>query len=371
MRRLINRLALVAAGLMWATAVHAQVAHPVDDGPSLDSGAVTHEIKNENVRIVMWADRESVPVVDHVKIVIAIEAPPWFLVSFPRIVDEMGPFKVLKQEKAGPFVVPGGDRIERNERRYLLDPLVPGAQSIPPLAISILDGSKIPSIACVYLKKCREERTTNRWESPTYFMRSKRLEIDVTSVLPEDADITQPKDIMPPIALPPPPPTALPWQRIAMIAAAVAGAIALVFGIVWLIRREPPPKPVPMGAAHELALAALKKLEGAAVATPDQVDAFYVRLSRILRHYLDWRFDLRGGARTTEEILAAAQSAPALPDRRDLLGRFLAHCDRIKFSGHQPESGDSNAMLSTAVSFVNETADGGKRVPLARAGEVA
>jgi hypothetical protein len=361
----------LAIALMWAASATAQVARHVDDGPSADSGAVTHEVANENVRIVMWADREAVPVVDHVKVVIAIEAPPWFLVSFPRIVDEMGPFKVLKQEKAGPFIVPGGDRIERNERRYVLDPLVPGAQSIPPLAITVLDGSKIPSIACVYLKKCREERTTSRWESPNYFMRTKRLEIEVTSVLPEDADITQPKDISPPIALPPPPPTELPWTTIAYIAAAVAGAILLAVGLVWLIRREPPPKPVPMGPAHELALAALKKLEGAEIGSPAQVDAFYVKLSRILRHYLDWRFDLRGGERTTEEILAAARASPALPERRDLLGRFLAHCDRVKFGGLRPGSGDSTEMLGTAVNFVKETADASKRVPLARAGEVA
>ena len=114
-----------------------------------------------------------------------------------------------------------------------------------------------------------------------------------------------------------------------------------------------------------------KSLYNPAVSTPAQVDAFYVRLSRILRHYLDWRFDLRGGARTTEEILAAAQSSSSLPDRHDLLGRFLAHCDRVKFGGHQPEGGDSSAMLGTAVSFAKETADAAKRVPLARAGEVA
>jgi hypothetical protein len=140
---------------------------------------------------------------------------------------------------------------------------------------------------------------------------------------------------------------------------------------VWLIRREPPPKPVPMGPAHELALAALKKLEGVAVDSPDQVAAFYVRLSRILRHYLDWRFDLRGGERTTEEILAAAKASPAVPERGDLLGRFLAQCDRVKFARFVPASGDSSAMLGTAVSFVKDTADVGKRVPLARAGDVA
>ncbi|MFP6758844.1 MAG: hypothetical protein VCC99_11605 [Alphaproteobacteria bacterium] len=357
--------ALLAGLLTGGVTAYAQVAHPVDDGPSLDSGAVTHEINTEKVRIVMWADRAAVPVVDNVKIVIVVEAPPWFLISFPRIVDEMGPFKVLKQERAGPFVVAGSDRIERNERRYVLDPRVPGAQSIPPLKISVLDGSKIPSIACVYLHECRLEESADGSENSTYFLRTKRLEIDVTSVLPADADVTQPKDIAPPVNLPPPPPSELPWHLIAGIAAAVAATIALAFAVVWLIRREPPPKPVPMGLAHELALTALSKLEGVAVDSPDQVDAFYVRLSRILRHYLDWRFDLHGGERTTEEILAAA------PERGDLLGRFLVQCDRVKFARFLPASGDSNAMLRTAVSFVKDTADVGKRVPLARAGDVA
>jgi len=363
----------VLAALAWAGSAAAQVAEPISDGPSLAPGEVFFETNIENVRMTISSDRAAVPIVDQFTVIISVEAPPWFLVSFPRIVDEFGPFNVLKQQKAGPFTTNvDGKRIERNERRYVLDPKDPGEHSIPPLIVSVLDGSKVPSIACVYLEECRDERTADNWVAPTHFLRTKRMPIEVTSVLPPDADIGAPKDIMPPVDLPPPPPKEIPWQTIGMGAAGALLLAAIVLLARRLSGREPRAKPVPMRPAHELALAALKRLESMRVEAPEQVDAFYVRLSVILRRYLDWRFDVRAPERTTEEILAAAQSGDGpIAGRRDLLGAFLAACDRVKFGRARPAGEDRGDMLGTARRFVEETADAGVRVPEARAVEVA
>jgi hypothetical protein len=372
-RRARPALAVVLA-LAAAAPAAAQVPRRIDDGPNLTPGAVESETVKDNVRVVISADRAQVPIVDTVTVTLAIEAPPWMLAAFPRLVDELGPFQLVREEAAGPFVVPGeGTRIQRNEHRYVLDPKVPGEHSIPPLTISVVDASKAPSIACVYLRECKTELgRTGRLEATNRpsFLRTGRLAIEVTSVLPADADITKPKTILPPVDLPPPPPTEIPWRQ---IAAALAASAALMLLGGWLIRRfrrGPRARAVPTRPAHELALAALRGLEGADAGTPERIEAFYVRLSAILRRYLDWRFGLHAPERTTEETLrAAAEAIGALAQRRDLVGDFLRACDRVKFARQRPGHGEARDMLGTAVRFVEETADASARVPVAQGGE--
>ena len=369
MRRARLWLALVAA-VAAAAPAWAQVARRVEGGPNLEPGAVEAETVKDKVRVVISADRDALAIVDTLRVTLAVEAPPWILVAFPRLVDELGPFKLVREEALGPFVVPGGDRIVRNERRYVLDPVKPGEHSIPPMTLSVVDASKAPSIACVYLNECIRERGDFSTTRGPEFIRTGRLLVEVTSVLPADADITQPKDILPPVELPPPPPTEIPWLEIAGAAAAL---VVVVLAALWLRRRVrfgPRPKPVPTSPAHELALAALRRLEGAEAGTPERIDAFYVRLSAIVRRYLDWRFGLHAPERTTEEVLRAAmQAVTALAARRDLVGDFLGRCDRVKFARQRPPGRDMRDMLGTAVRFVEDTADASARVPVAQGGE--
>ena len=126
-----------------------------------------------------------------------------------------------------------------------------------------------------------------------------------------------------------------------------------------------------MAAAHALALAALGRLDAERLDTPEKIDAFYVRVSRILRRYLDWRFGLRAAQRTTEEVLREASAREAVAGHRGALGAFLASCDRVKFAGHRPESGEASTALDNATGFVRDTADAAVRVPAVRAAEVA
>lgn len=369
MRRLAAALALAGA-LAWAAGAAAQVARPVEGGPNIGTDPVSVETGNDQVRIVISADREAVAIVDRFTVTLAAEAPPWILVAFPRLVDELGPFKLIREEKAGPFVVAGADRqLQRNERRYLLDPIEPGEHSIPPMTLSVVDASKAPSIACIYLHECQRESTTGRiWPRPE-FLRTGRLPVLVTSVLPADADITKPKDILPPVALPPPPPTEIPWR---VIGAALAAAAALCAFVVWLrrlVKAGPRPRPVPTRPAHELALAALRRLEREEADAPERVDAYYVRLSGILRRYLDWRFDLRAPEQTTEEFLAAAvRAGDPVTGYRDTLGTFLRHCDLVKFARRRPGRPDRHDALGRAITFVEDTADASVRVPVPQGG---
>ena len=366
-------LAAALAAVFASGAAPGQVAREARDGPTTDPGAVSVEEVRGPVRVVFSADRDTVPIVDRVKAVLAVEAPPWILVSFPRVVDEIGSFKLLREEKAGPFTVPGeaGARVVRNERRYYLDPTEAGDTEIRALTLNLLDGRTVPSIACVYLNECRTAAPLANRVAASDFLRIGPLPVAVTSVLPADADFTRPKDILGPVPLPPPPPVPIDWRRILAAGAAALALAALGFWLWRLRRRGPRARSVPMQSAHVMAFAALRRLDAENLDTREKVEAFYVRVSAILRRYLDWRFDLRAAARTTEEVLREAAAREAVAGHGGMLGAFLGFCDRVKFARHDPRARDPVMALENAFGFVRDTADSGVRVPAARAAEVA
>ncbi len=86
------------------------------------------------------------------------------------------------------------------------------------------------------------------------------------------------------------------------------------------------------------------------------IEPFYVRLSSILRQYIEWRFKLRAPEQTTEEFLALA-SGGLIVTHRDLLSTFLHQCDLVKFARHQPDRSDMQNAFDSAVAFIEQTAD--------------
>jgi hypothetical protein len=212
-----------------------------------------------------------------------------------------------------------------------LEPEGVGALSVPSLVIAVRDRQGDAEV--------REIRTDP-------------VPITVTSVVPEGADYAEPKDIAPPMSLPAPGwPIAL-WAVLGAVAAAVAAAI-----LWWRLRdrRAMTARPQP---AHLLALAELDRLQQAGLGDGERFEAFYVRLSLILRRYLGWRFGLRALMQTTEEFLAGLPRAEgALTPYRTLLGSLLAGFDLVKFARRRPQRGDMEEALWRVREFIERTGD--------------
>ena len=83
---------------------------------------------------------------------------------------------------------------------------------------------------------------------------------------------------------------------------------------------------------------------------------FYLRLSNILRHYIEDRFGLRAPERTTEEFMDELRSADALePTHKGLLNDFPRHCDMVKFAEHQPSTQEIDNIIAACRRFIDET----------------
>ena len=169
--------------------------------------------------------------------------------------------------------------------------------------------------------------------------------IDPASVL--DAEVEPPAD-----------PFAPPFRWLLWLG--VLGLVLLLCVAAWLFvkqhRKLKPARVIPPEPADLVAMRQLEELRDAPRATPAEVESFYVRLSDVLRTYIEGRFGLRAPERTTEEFLAEAEATPYLQsDQRETLRRFLAQCDLVKFAGMQPPSHVDDETFTIAEEFVRST----------------
>jgi hypothetical protein len=171
-------------------------------------------------------------------------------------------------------------------------------------------------------------------------------------VVPDGVDYTEPKDIAPPMSLPQPGWPVAVWALLGVVAGAIAAAVLL-----WRRRgrRGVAARPQP---AHLVALAELDRLQQTEFDDEERLEAFYVRLSAILRRYLGWRFGLRALMQTTEEFVAGLPGAErALAPYRPVLGTLLASFDLVKFARHRPQRSEVDDALRRVREFVERTGD--------------
>jgi len=144
----------------------------------------------------------------------------------------------------------------------------------------------------------------------------------------------------------------LPW---------LLGALVVIgLGVWWWRRRRPEdnrefgpvvlPRP-----AHEVALEALAELEGAGFLERGSFKEYHVRLSEIMRVYLEARYDVHALEMTSAEVVDALWRVGIEGELLDRFRRFLERADLVKFAKFEPTSAESRALLEEARGLVEET----------------
>jgi hypothetical protein len=218
---------------------------------------------------------------------------------------------------------------------YRLQPPASGKQTIPPILIEYVD------------------RRPGQREAPegydAYELLTERLEFEVQSVIPKDAEA----DLKPPLGeLGPretPPGARWPWVVAGLVLLAVASPFAVKSYLAWCRKAR-------QRSAYEIARARLQRLLDSPRPSGEQIDAFYVELSGVIRKYLEDRFELRAPELTTEEFLASVGESPDLSGKHQaLLREFLRQADLVKFAGVQPSDEDIERSIEAAWCFLEET----------------
>lgn len=156
----------------------------------------------------------------------------------------------------------------------------------------------------------------------------------------------------------PPDGSAWLWWGIAVLIGVLI-ALGLLAWWFWNRRRRSPASSRPL--PHLIALKALREIKPLLQEENNRV--FVVRVSQIVRVYIASRFHLRAPHRSSEEFLWEAARCPQLSaEDQEMLARFLARCDRVKFARGHVTLGQMEELFLSAERFIRGTMIKGKEV---------
>ncbi len=159
--------------------------------------------------------------------------------------------------------------------------------------------------------------------------------VTIRSVLPEDAEDIQ--DIRGPREIP------LRWYHYLLAVLPLLLFVALIVGTVARLRRrrageEGEPEPPPLPPCDE-AMRALDELAADDLPAQGQIEEHYVRLSWIVRHYLERRWRLPALEETTGMLAGTMRGSGLVAEETAAaIVALLRRADLAKFAKHRPDA---------------------------------
>lgn len=271
---------------------------------------------------------------DPLTLVLEVRAEPGVELLMPEFGEALDRYAIVdfaQRESAGDD---GGTIATQT---YRLNPSRSGKQSIPPLLVEFVDH--------------RLGRASAPEGEDAYELLTEPIAFEVASVLADDA----PLEYRP--ALGELAPRETGQRRVWWFAGGGALAVLLAVPFGWRAWRAWRTRARRL-SAYEVARRELDALLMEPRPSEAEMDAFFVRLSGVIRRYLEDRFALRSPELTTEEFLdELALSPDLLRAHRDALRDFLRRADLVKFAHHVPAAGDVEESLDIARRFLETTRD--------------
>lgn len=277
-----------------------------------------------DVSVRVHVDPPVIPFHRQAEYTIEVEAPAGANVSFGEMAGKFGGLAVYGVPERT-REEPSGGRVRIRET-YVLDPIFIGYYPIAPAVVKI--------------------NNEHEFEAPSPAIRVR----DLTSE--ELMEVEHFEENAGPAQLPSPWLQPWIWWTAAgvAIAALVAGAV-----VVWL-RRFRGPAVISARPPWEVAYDRLHELDAQQYPEQGEFQTFYIELSNILRTYIENRFHIHAPEQTTPEFLSEAARSGALTEAQQRrLGRFLRHCDRVKFAQYEPAVNEMERSFTLVLKFIDQT----------------
>ncbi len=108
-------------------------------------------------------------------------------------------------------------------------------------------------------------------------------------------------------------------------------------------------------SAHDEAYQALQRLYDSSLIREGKVKEYYFRLSDIIRHYLERRFNFAAVEKTTDEIAKDLLRIDVDDSTRHFMKDFLEEVDIVKFAKYSPEPQEIIRINRSAKEIVDKT----------------
>jgi len=298
--------------------------------------AISQKYVQDQFTLIQRISKKELSVAEQLTLVLETAVPENTEVEFPSYSASLGDFS-LKDIRILPGRMTGsGDNVRIvHQATYLLEPYLAGTYTIPAMEIT-------------YRDRGNDNKVTK--------LVTEKLELPVLSLLGPGTDRVEIKDIKPPLAMAPDRAQQLLVAGLALLLAS-AGICGFIFWKKRQGRKRPPPVQL---RPEEIALLELDRLLAEDLLARGEIKFFHIRISDILRHYLENRFGLKAPERTTEEFLVALSLAKSsenalLGKHRTLLNDFLTQCDLVKFARHEPTIAESEKTVVICREFIEKT----------------
>jgi hypothetical protein len=295
--------------------------------PQMPETAIERKAEKGPVKLLVRISPREPRLSDLVAMDVLVESQPGVEVKPPAFGQAVGTF-LIRDYSERPAQAGAA-----NSRRfhYQLEPAHAGKHLIRSVSVEFVD------------KRPNSERP-----SESNLIETDPLEVNVTSELGDGVpSLANLESMVPPQQIP---------QRSA-IGWLIASGLAVVFlalVVAALLRRGRRPVEPRRKTAEEIAQAALALLLEEDLPGRGLFKEFYVRLTGIVRQYVEATTGIRAPEQTTEEFLRDMRSRAAFPPERSAqLAEFLEAADLVKYAGQQPGEGQVDHAAARAREFVN------------------
>lgn len=305
--------------------VHPLLGFQEDAANHLESNTVSGPVK-----LTLRASPSSPRLSDVVDLEVLVEGKEGVLIEPPSFGQAVGDFLVLDYSEKSTDLQ--GKTIPLHSRlfHYRLEPVSSGKHLIRTLAIEFTDNR--PDSEAVG-QKVRIE--------------SKPIEMTITSELDGQVpDLANLEPMLPPIALG----SKVPWNWI--IPCGMLGLILI--SLLWFTRNPKIKSPVvPARPPAEIASEQLRQLLAENLPAQGLVKEFYLRLTAIVREFIEGSTGIRAPEQTTEEFLRDSRLGEVFSkSQSDSLKEFLEAADMVKYAGSLPESSQIERSIERAREFI-------------------
>ena len=297
---------------------------------------ITQTYTQDQLTLTQRLSKKEITIAEQLTLQLETAVPENTDVEFPRYSAGLGDF-TLKDSRILPARMTGsGDSIRVvHQATYLLEPYLSGTYTVPAMTVTYRDRNNDTQVKNIL---------------------TEQLEIPVLSLLGQDADRVEIKDIRPPLAMAPD-----RVRQFLISGLVLLLATAVICGFIYRqkTRRKNLPVPAPL-RPEKIALQELDRLLAEDLLARGEIKIFHMRISDILRRYIENRFGLQAPERTTEEFLVALSLGKSsenvvLAQHKALLAEFLNQCDLVKFARHEPTLAESEKTVVICRDFVEKT----------------